>query len=356
MERRVVDEERDRQRRPEPERPDAQRTATSVEEHGGDQPCDDEPGEGRTPVEEREQRVRLVDDRRGVARVAVVDDDALPELADDAEVGDDECQPDYRPADRRRDESAPAQRALPAEQDQERRHGQHRRRLQREGERDRAAAEERERGRPPPPRLDREPEGKERHAEGRHVGEHAVGVERERRRDRQQGRSAEPGGRPTDRAAEQVRGKARRDRDHDHADVEAAHRVGAGDRDQPQQQVPAGRLRREDVLAQPLPVLERVDAREVDALVEVGVGADEAAEQERLRDDEPGQGHELGDARSHRSKSYAGRTIAPCCLRRDCSGARSPRSPGRTRSIRPRRPRSCASASAVSPDATSSRR
>ena len=66
----------------------------------------------------------------------------------------------------------------------------------------------------------------------------------------------------------------------------------------------ARRLRREDVLAQTLPVLERVDAREVDALVVVGVGADEAAEQEHLCDDEPGQGHELGDA-LHRSASYA---------------------------------------------------
>ena len=69
-------------------------------------------------------------------------------------------------------------------------------------------------------------------------------------------------------------------------DLEAAHRVGARERDQPQEEVEDRRLRREDVLAEPLPVLERVDARQIDALVVVGVAADEPPEEQRLRRDE----------------------------------------------------------------------
>ena len=67
--------------------------------------------------------------------------------------------------------------------------------------------------------------------------------------------------------------------------MEAAHRVCAERGDQSQQQIEARRLRREDVLAELLPVLERVDAREVDALVVVGVRTGEPAEQRRLRAD-----------------------------------------------------------------------
>ncbi len=118
----------------------------------------------------------------------------------------------------------------------------------------------------------------------------------------------------------------------------------------------AGRLRREDVLAQALAVLERIDAREVDALVVVGVGADEAAEQERLCDDEPGQGHEL-DTSFHRSKSYAGRTIATRDARKGtvlglADGARVDARALPTRGSRPR----AVCASVVSPGETSSRR
>ena len=97
---------------------------------------------------------------------------------------------------------------------------------------------------------------------------------------------------------EQVRREAGRDRDDDHAPVEAADGVGSGERDQPQQEVEAGRLRCEDVLAELLPVLESVDARQVDALVVVGVGADEPAEEQRLRDDERREGEPFQNERS----------------------------------------------------------
>ena len=40
-------------------------------------------------------------------------------------------------------------------------------------------------------------------------------------------------------------------------------------------------------------MLERIDAREIDALVVVGVGADESAEEQRLGDDEAAEGAEL---------------------------------------------------------------
>jgi hypothetical protein len=75
--------------------------------------------------------------------------------------------------------------------------------------------------------------------------------------------------------------------------VEAADRVGPCERDQAEQQVPAGRLRGKDVLAEPLAVLERVDAGQVDALVVVGVAADEAPEEQCLRRDERRQSTEL---------------------------------------------------------------
>ncbi len=110
--------------------------------------------------------------------------------------------------------------------------------------------------------------------------------ERKRRRDRQERGRGEAGDRPGDRPAQEIRGEAGRDRDDDHADVEAAHRVGACQRDQPQEEVPARRLGREDVLAEPLPVLQRVDARQVHALVVVGPVADEPPEERGLSRDE----------------------------------------------------------------------
>ena len=76
-----------------------------------------------------------------------------------------------------------------------------------------------------------------------------------------------------------------------------------------------GRLRREDVLAEPLPVLERVDARQVDALVVVGVGADEPPEEERLRDDEDGERERLREpcsaerASQHLRRAGTGGTV-----------------------------------------------
>ena len=68
--------------------------------------------------------------------------------------------------------------------------------------------------------------------------------------------------------------------------MEPAHGVGAGEGDQAQEEVEDRRLRGEDVLAELLSVLERADAREVDAFVVVGVGPDEPAEEQRLRCDE----------------------------------------------------------------------
>ncbi len=156
----VVGEERRRDRRPGPEGPECSDPAAPEQQDGGDQSGDDEPRERRAPVEEGRQLVPLVDDVGRVAGVAVVDDDALPQLAQDVAVGEREDQPDEGRAGECRPERAGSPGPLPEEQQQERRDREDGVRLHRDREREDRARRDREpngRAAPEPPRRTRTP-------------------------------------------------------------------------------------------------------------------------------------------------------------------------------------------------------
>ena len=103
----------------------------------------------------------LVDHVRRVPRVAVVDDDALPELAEDVAVGDDEHRAhDARPAERR-DEHPAAPGSLPEQEQEERHNGEHGVRLHSDRERERGAPGGCEPERAALLRLPGEPEGEQ---------------------------------------------------------------------------------------------------------------------------------------------------------------------------------------------------
>ena len=226
----MVGEERERDRGPAPQRPHGAGLPPAREQDRGGEAGDDEPGEGRPPVQERGELVPLVDHVRRVARVAVVDDDALPELAEDVAVGDGEHRAHGGGPAQRGDEHPAAPGPLPEQEHEERRHGEHGVRLHRDRQRERGAARGRDPERAALLRHPREPEGDQRDPERGQVGEHPVGEEREGRRDRQQRRSRQARHRACDRPSEQVGGEAGEDGEHDHPDLEAAHRVGARER------------------------------------------------------------------------------------------------------------------------------
>ncbi len=233
VERVVVGEERERDRGPAPQRPHGAGLPAAREQNRRREAGDDEPGERRPPVQERGQLVPLVDHVRRVARVAVIDDDALPELAEDVAVDDGEHSAHGGGPAQRSDEHPAASGPIPEKEHEERRHGEHGVRLHRHREREHCATGGRDRERAALLRDPCEPEGDQRDPERGQVGEHPVGEEREGRSDRQQRRSRQARDRPRDRPSEQVCGDAGEDGERDHPDLEAAHRVGAGEGDDP---------------------------------------------------------------------------------------------------------------------------
>ena len=195
-------------------------------------------------------------------------DGVVPELRQRIRVDADEDEgDDDRP--RQRGQRGPgADPTLPREDDQRDEHGQ-REELDRDARRGHGA-----RGCGSPDGSPVEPPGRDRECrEGERdrgdVRGHAGRLGRIRRRcdhQRSGGDSArEPGEPPPDQVG-------RRDADephHQHSDPQPLHGTSGEQADRPEEEVEPGRLRGEDVAAELLPVAERVEARQIDALVVV---------------------------------------------------------------------------------------
>ena len=289
MKRREPEHEEERQDRPTPQR-ELPRPGAPLHNRGrkSDHACDEQPQIRRADVEELVDLVAAVEDGRRAGCPVVVDDHALPEVAECAPIRDEQRE---HGSERARDgEREPPPPFGSVEQEDE-----HDGRDQDGGQLDahggdgRGACKRREDelAAPAPGGEGREPCRDERDPETRQVGPHACGVRRaqEGRSTRSAGaiRAAEPAPRP--------RASARTPAVPSRASPMKASRtcsgLGPGDRaGEPEKIVEARRLGGEDLGTERLAVAEGVEAREVEALVEVHARVAQASEQDDLRSDD----------------------------------------------------------------------
>ena len=259
-----------------------ERLEAAAENDDGDEADRDEDSGRRVPVQRVQEHAVCVVGEAGAAdalRAAVLDDDALPEVAERVGVAKEERADHDRRAGQQRER-------LPRRAAREHEHGErsyHRRGQQLHRERG-AGERARRKRRPRPPARRRQHDDRGEREDGRdRVGLDLRRLRRVGMRHREERSRADPARLAGDRAPGQVREREPDERDYEEAGADTFDTVAEDRADRLEEDVEARRLGDVDVRSECLPVPEGVERCEVDALVEVGARV-QAADVQGRRD------------------------------------------------------------------------